>query len=370
MKKTLSLLLALMMSISCITIGFSANAQTPGAVSITLNGTMYGGIVKEAVDYLNAQRDNYGISELELDANLTAIAEKRAAEIMLYTDTVNDNRPDGSSIKTLIPNYEVTEDTLFAKLYGTTANDLKSKLYSLENKGSAFNSIGIGVFEYGGIVTYYAVVSTKVASSAPTLSTRAYSAVVDVAVSNISKSAIAYTSMNGGKYEALSTEAIFNGYYTTKITLPNDQLNYECSDSSKYKIKDYNGYIKKNGEFTIYSKLKDGTAICSDTRTFDVFNKVKPTLKSVKSAKKKKMTVKWTSNITDIEGFEIQYSTNKKFKKNNKKVVVKGKKKRTRTISKLKRKKVYYVRVRGYVNQGNGEKAYTNWSATKKVKVK
>ena len=63
--------------------------------------------------------------------------------------------------------------------------------------------------------------------------------------------------------------------------------------------------------------------------------------------------------IVEATGYEIQYSTNKKFA---------SKKKMTTTkFRKLSKKKTYYFRVRGYREAGSG-KIYTKWSTVKKIK--
>ncbi len=82
---------------------------------------------------------------------------------------------------------------------------------------------------------------------------------------------------------------------------------------------------------------------------------------SAKNVKGKKLTV----TVTGIaKCFELQYGTNKKFKKAKK--VILTKKSYTK---KLKKGKTYYVRVRGY-NLKNGKKLYSAWSNVKKVKIK
>ena len=82
---------------------------------------------------------------------------------------------------------------------------------------------------------------------------------------------------------------------------------------------------------------------------------------SAKNVKGKKLsvTIKGTAKC-----FELQYGTNKKFKKAKK--VILTKKSYTK---KLKKGKTYYVRVRGY-NLKNGKKLYSAWSNVKKVKIK
>ena len=82
----------------------------------------------------------------------------------------------------------------------------------------------------------------------------------------------------------------------------------------------------------------------------------------------KQLTATWKS-VSDISGYEVQYSTSKKFtKKTTKTVKVKKSSKKT-TIKKLKKGKKYYVRVRTYKTV-NGKKIYSGWSTVKNVKVK
>lgn len=92
------------------------------------------------------------------------------------------------------------------------------------------------------------------------------------------------------------------------------------------------------------------------------------------TAGKKKFTVKWKKEKKSepVSGYQIQYSTDKKFKKN---VRTKNyaKKKNSLTVSKLKAKKQYYVRMRSYKTvkkNGKKTKVYASWSKVRKVKVK
>jgi len=91
-------------------------------------------------------------------------------------------------------------------------------------------------------------------------------------------------------------------------------------------------------------------------------------LKSVKNAKGKKMTIKWAKN-TAGNGYQIQYSTSKKFAKGNKTKTISKNKTTSYTIKKLKKKKTYYVRIRTY-KKVSGKTYYSEWSSVKKVKIK
>lgn len=97
---------------------------------------------------------------------------------------------------------------------------------------------------------------------------------------------------------------------------------------------------------------------------------VKPKKTSIKklSKGKKKFTVTW-AKVSGVEGYQIQYSSDKKLKKNNKSVTVTKQKTTKATVKKLKSKKKYYVRVRTYKTV-NGKKIYSPWSKVKSVKTK
>lgn len=101
----------------------------------------------------------------------------------------------------------------------------------------------------------------------------------------------------------------------------------------------------------------------------------KPKASKIVSLKKMKKAfkVKW-KKVKNAQGYQIQYSTNKKFKKKTTVTkTYKGNNKFAKTIKKLVAKKKYFVRVRAYrvTNvEGKNIKVYSNWSAAKKVKVK
>ena len=80
------------------------------------------------------------------------------------------------------------------------------------------------------------------------------------------------------------------------------------------------------------------------------------------------MAVTWKS--VSATGYEVQYSTSKKFtEKTTKKVTVKNAKAKKTTLKKLKSGKKYYVKVRGYKTV-DGKKLYGAYSEVKTVKVK
>ena len=113
--------------------------------------------------------------------------------------------------------------------------------------------------------------------------------------------------------------------------------------------------VKNTGVATI--TIKSGNV----TRRVTI--KVRPkkiSVKSAKTAKGRKLTVKWAKDKM-ASGYQVQVSTDKKFKKN-----VKSKKltKTSYTFTKLKTGKKYYVKIRSYKKSGK-EMLYGTWSKVK-----
>ena len=96
-------------------------------------------------------------------------------------------------------------------------------------------------------------------------------------------------------------------------------------------------------------------------------------LKTPKKAKKA-ITVKWKRQAAKmsksrITGYQIQLATDKKFTKNRKTVNVKGYKKVSRKVKRLKAKKKYYIRIRTYKTV-SGKNYYSGWSKVKTAKTR
>ncbi len=87
-----------------------------------------------------------------------------------------------------------------------------------------------------------------------------------------------------------------------------------------------------------------------------------PVIDEVSNKKSKKVVVKYTEDCISTDGkYVIQYSTNKKFK-NAKEV---GTDQTSITLSKLKKKKTYYIRVKYTIDGQSSE-----WSEVKSIKIK
>jgi hypothetical protein len=184
-------------------------------------------------------------------------------------------------------------------------------------------------------------------------------------------------------------------YYSLNLTSSgNVQLNFSHSklekDSSYWTVyfydenrnELYSHQIQGNKKNTIlklgyqtsgkyYLKVSSGTYYSNvnySIKAIRTYNISKVNISKVSSSASKKLTVKW-KKISGVSGYEIVVATDKKFKKNKKVTIVNSAKKNKTTIKKLKHKKTYYVKIRGYV-MVDGVKYYGKYSKVKKVKVR
>lgn len=135
--------------------------------------------------------------------------------------------------------------------------------------------------------------------------------------------------------------------------------------------------VNSNGKVTIPAKFVGKATITITAKATDNYKKttkkititVNPkgtSLSSLTNVKGKKLTVKWKKNA-NVTGYQIQYSTSSKFT-NATTVTVKNAKTLSKTISKLKKNKKYYVRIRTYKTV-SGTKYKSAWSSAKSKKI-
>ncbi|MDE5605347.1 MAG: fibronectin type III domain-containing protein [Eubacterium sp.] len=173
-------------------------------------------------------------------------------------------------------------------------------------------------------------------------------------------------------------------YYPKTVTLSTTSYTYNgkvkkpsvtVKDSKGKKIATSNYTIsyqsgRKNvGTYTVTIKFK-GNYSGTIKKTFTI--KPKATTLSSVTAKSKGFTAKWKKLTTQTTGYQIQYSTSSKFS-SAKTVTVSKNSTTSKSVSKLKAKKKYYVRIRTYKTvkvNGKSTKIYSAWSKSKSVKTK
>ena len=98
-----------------------------------------------------------------------------------------------------------------------------------------------------------------------------------------------------------------------------------------------------------------------------VYRLTRTSLSSAKNSASRKLSLAWKRN-NRASGYQLQYATNSRFR-SPKTVTVKSGKTVTQTLSRLKKGKQYYVRVRCYKTVSGG-RSYSAWSIRKVVKIK
>lgn len=338
---------------------------------VTVTGYRSYSYAWQVLSLVNQERAKVGLPALTMDQELLDAAMQRAYEIAIYFD---HQRPNGEMC------FSATE-----KMYGeniaagqmSPAFVMDSWMNSAGHRGNIlgenYASIGIGEVSVNGIcywVQCFGGSTVQQASPSDYQDGNAsVAAAFDRQIAPISMNLSSHTINLGGNGTACLS---FNGFFgNTSVT--NRTLLFQSSNPAVCTV-DAGGNLRGAGIGTATIRLlspTDGSVLSSANVTVTL--DLKETSIKKLTAGKKKITVKWKKQRKNTDGYEIQYSTNKKFKKAVKTVTIKNNKKNVKTIKKLKRGKKYYVRIRTYKNvSSNGQiiRVYSDWSKKKSVKVK
>ena len=154
--------------------------------------------------------------------------------------------------------------------------------------------------------------------------------------------------------------------YNGKVKTPGVKVSVNGTVLTKDNYSVSYGKGRKNvGKYTVKVTLKNDYA-GSKTVSFKI-NPPKSAVKKLKKGKKS-FTVYVKKQSKQTSGYQVQYSTSKKFKSPKTKSLTSCKKTGLK-VKKLKKHKKYYVRVRTYKKVGKA-KYYSSWSSAKSVKTK
>ena len=166
------------------------------------------------------------------------------------------------------------------------------------------------------------------------------------------------------------TKYTHNGKVVTPSVIVKDSKGNALKAGTDYSVTYAKGR-KNTGRYTVTIKFK-GNYSGTVKKTFDIVPE-KVNIKKT-TAKKKAFVVTWKKQDKQVTGYEIKYSTSKKFtKKTTKTKVITSRNKVSFTTNKLKAKKAYYVKLRTYKTikvNGKKVKLYSAWSSAKKVITK
>ncbi len=395
-KKLLSIILSLVMILT-LTAGFDITAYA--ADSKIVAGEFNYDYAKKVLSLVNTERKKAGLEKLDMTKELLNSAMIRASEIYVSFDHI---RPNGNSCFTAF-DWQGTAGENIAAWQTSAQQVMESWMDSDGHKANIlspnFTKIGIGcfitnsgscywvqIFSAGEAVSYSksGVASVKVnVSLSADRETVVKSSVSGHTVFSKNDKKATYNKngkiTNVCKYcgKTISKKAIpkasniklsavsytYNGKVRKPVVTVKDSKGKKIS--SKYYSVTYSKGRKNVGTYTVTIKFK-GNYSGTVKKTFTI--EPKPASISKLTAGKKKFTVKWKKQTSQTTGYQIQYSTSSKFK-SAKTASVSKNKTTSKTISKLKAKKKYYVRIRTYKTV-NGKKIYSFWSKVKTVTTK
>ncbi|MCC8072510.1 MAG: CAP domain-containing protein [Clostridiales bacterium] len=416
MKKTFSLLLSLVM-IFTLTFGITCTASAGELKSVSIT-VIYGqSEARTILSMINKLRtgsnawywnsDNKtktvktDLKALTYDYDLEKIAMQRAAEIAVY---FSHTRPNGESCFTAYSDaeyiyYAAGENIAYGQTDAQWANDdwteedcdYSGQGHRRNMLSSSYTAVGIAHVYYNGVHYWVEEFSSSVGSSTytkPNDSSTKCTIVADTDVLCIYKNVVTKvaTLEENGKITTKCTlcgdvKSTTKIYSPTTFTLSKTSYTYDGEThkpsvtvkdskgnkiSSKYYTLTYsNSKSKYVGKYTVKIKFKGNY---SGTKTLTYTIKPRATSISNITAKSKGFTVKWSKKTAQTTGYQIQYSTNKNYS-SAKTVTISKNSTGSKTISSLKSKKKYYVRVRTYKTV-DGKKYYSSWSKTKTVTTK
>ena len=236
--------------------------------------------------------------------------------------------------------------------YDSTVKEAELELSNGEKSGDTINDVSIN--------------GTKISWQAPSESYYAgFSATINVTLSDGRE----YMSEEIMLVKSLDcVDSIPNMTYTGK-PIKHTKLVYDYYDEYEDVVtcalgRDFTITYKNNLKVGRATAILTGRGYYRGTKKL-YFN-IRPKGTTAKAPKKgkKSFTARWTRQKTKmnkarITGYQVQYSTDKKFKANVYNKYVKG----------YKKKKIYYVRIRTYMSVG-GKYYYSTWSKVKAVKTK
>lgn len=163
-----------------------------------------------------------------------------------------------------------------------------------------------------------------------------------------------------------ATSYTYSGKAKKPSVTVKDSAGMSLKNGTDYTVS-YPKGCKKVGSYKVTVTLK-GKYSGEKTLTFKI--NPKGTKISKVTPAKKSLKVKIAKQTKETTGYEVQYSTSKKFTKSaTRTATVKKAKTTSLTLKKLKAKKTYYVRVRTFKTVG-GKKFYSAWSKADSKKTK
>lgn len=162
----------------------------------------------------------------------------------------------------------------------------------------------------------------------------------------------------------------YNGKVQTPSVIVQDIRGKTLTHNKDYTVS-YIGNLRDVGRHSIRIRFR-GDYAGTANQTFTILPK--PTDITKLTPKKKSFTVNWKKQAVQTTGYELAYSTDRRFSRKNTQIIPIDKNKLTKkTVSKLKSGARYHVRIRTYKTiktNGRTSRLYSGWSKVKTVTTK
>lgn len=356
MKKSLSLIVSVLFAALCLGFSFSAYADdakvltdtnvTLSQQSFVYDGTaknpavIYNGItLSENTDYTVKYSNNVDVGTVK--ATITGINDYSGIAVKEFKITPIKFDDKKVSVSLEKSSFVYNGQSITPVVYVAYNHNYLIQNTDFTATYSNNNAPGVATVKIKGIGNYsgsisktYIILPEKIAS-------------VSIKKSSATSAVISWSAASKvSGYEILKFDSAKNTYV---------HLAHVSNSQTSYKVSSLKNSTAYYYQVRAYKTVNDKNYYGEAGNT--VFTFIKPSKVKLKSVTLSKTTLKVEWKKVNCSGYEITYTTDRKFKKGLKKVKIKNPKTVKKTIKKLKKNKKYYVKVRAYTDY-NGVRYY------------
>lgn len=356
MKKSLSLIVSVLLAALCLGFSFSAYADdakvlTDANVTLSQQSFVYDGTAKnpaviyngitlsENTDYTVKYSNNVDVGTVKAtitginNYSGTAVKEFKITPIKLDDKKVSVSLEKSSFVYN---GQSITPVVYVAYNHNNLIQNTDFTATYSNNNAPGVATVKItGIGNYSGSISKtYIILPEKIAS-------------VSIKKDSATSAVISWSAASKvSGYEILKFDSAKNAYV---------HLAYVSSDQTSYKASSLKNSTAYYYQIRAYKTVNDKNYYGEAGNT--VFTFIKPSKVKLTSVTLSKTTLNVEWKKVNCSGYEITYTTDSKFKKGLKTVKIKNPKTVKKAIKKLKKNKKYYVKVRAYTDY-NGVRYY------------
>lgn len=356
MKKSLSLIVSVLLAALCLGFSFSAYADdakvlTDANVTLSQQSFVYDGTAKnpaviyngitllENTDYTVKYSNNVDVGTVKAtitginNYSGTAVKEFKITPIKLDDKKVSVSLEKSSFVYN---GQSITPVVYVAYNHNNLIQNTDFTATYSNNNAPGVATVKItGIGNYSGSISKtYIILPEKIAS-------------VSIKKDSATSAVISWSAASKvSGYEILKFDSAKNAYV---------HLAYVSSDQTSYKASSLKNSTAYYYQIMAYKTVNDKNYYGEAGNT--VFTFIKPSKVKLTSVTLSKTTLNVEWRKVNCSGYEITYTTDSKFKKGLKTVKIKNPKTVKKAIKKLKKNKKYYVKVRAYTDY-NGVRYY------------